>query len=137
MIAAGIKDLENRRWRTNVRGAVLLHAGRAWGQEQDTDLETLQVDFPDIDWARARFDRGGIIGLAELVDCVSYSSSPWFVGPHAFVFRNARFVEPFAYRGQLGFFDVPEIQGPEDPLLFDPTLRGRRSERHALAPSPQ
>lgn len=49
--------------------------------------------------------RGGIIGVAEIVDCVETSDSPWFFGRYGFVLRNARPVEFFPVKGALQFFD--------------------------------
>jgi hypothetical protein len=42
------------------------------------------------DFFRACRPRGGIIGIAEIVDCVAAHTSPWFEGPFGFVLRNAR-----------------------------------------------
>jgi hypothetical protein len=56
--------------------------------------------------------RGGIIGSANLFDCVCSSDSPWFQGPFAFRLRDnkAFSAEDFVpYKGQLGFFDVPGV----------------------------
>ena len=52
--------------------------------------------------------RGGIIGEAEIVDCVDHSASPWFVGPFGFVLRNARPLPFRPLKGRLGFFEVSE-----------------------------
>lgn len=48
--------------------------------------------------------RGGIIGVAEIVDCVEASDSPWFFGRYGFVLRNARPVDFIPVKGALGFF---------------------------------
>lgn len=53
----------------------------------------------------AEAKRGGIIGVAEIVDCVEASDSPWFFGRYGFVLRNARPVEFIPVKGALGFFD--------------------------------
>lgn len=50
-------------------------------------------------------DCGGIVGVAEIVDCVSQCDSEWFVGKFGFVIRNARPVAFIPVRGELGFFD--------------------------------
>lgn len=54
---------------------------------------------------------GGIIGEAEIVDCVTSSPSRWFQGPYGFVIRNARILEFRRCRGQLGFFE-PDFSPP-------------------------
>ncbi len=124
LIMAGHKDIENRRWPTSYRGWFLIQAGKKWGAEQEDDLDECQEDFPEIPWESAHFHRGGCIGIAEIVDCVQHSDSEWFSGPYGFVIRNARPIVPFKFRGQLGWFDVPIISGPEDTLLFDASQRG-------------
>jgi hypothetical protein len=48
---------------------------------------------------------GGIIGSAEIVDCVASSNSPWFYGKYGFVIRNASLWDEFVpCVGRLGFF---------------------------------
>jgi hypothetical protein len=105
------KDIENRTWFTEFRGRVLIHASK-------TDKKSEREGFIDLVGVRgihfngAVISRdyahegmmGGIIGEAEIVDCVSESSSPWFVGPYGFVLRN---VKPLPFTpcvGRLGFF---------------------------------
>jgi len=50
---------------------------------------------------------GAIIGEVDIVDCVTKSESPWFVGPYGFVLKNPKLYEnPIAIRGMVGFFEV-------------------------------
>lgn len=51
-------------------------------------------------------DIGGIIGVAEIVDCVTSHPSPWFTGPYGFVFKNPIRLPFVAYKGKLRFFRV-------------------------------
>jgi len=100
LIIAGHKDIENRGWETRYRGPVLIHAGK----KMDFDPKVgWDWDWPDIS-PPDRFDVGGIVGQAEIVDCVTESSSPWFFGRYGFVLRNARPLPFRPCRGQLGFF---------------------------------
>ena len=55
----------------------------------------------------ARDSFGGIVGIAELVDCVDASDSPWFFGPFGFVLRSARELPFVPCVGTLGFFEPP------------------------------
>ena len=91
------KDIENRSWPTRFRGPVLIHAGK------QHDGRPSEWDWPSIQRPE-RFDYGGIIGVAEIVDCVTASDSEWFFGQYGFVLRNARPVPFVPCRGQLGFF---------------------------------
>lgn len=108
-IINGGKDIENRTWPTRYRGRVLIHAGKGM---DDDDVEGFRELVEDREIPTAWIDgtklgdlmRGGIIGEAEIVDCVSKSDSPWFVGPWGFVLRNARPLTFTPCRGMLGFF---------------------------------
>lgn len=100
LIVNGHKDIENRGWKTELRGRILIHAGKKH------DGSPAAWDWPGI--ARPdHLDYGGIVGEAEIVDCVTASASPWFQGPYGFVIRNARPLPFRPFRGQLGFFQAP------------------------------
>lgn len=115
LILHGGKDIENRDWPTKRRGRVLVHAGK--GMTQDEWLSAVQFAH----WGEPRLpqsklqegcemdalQRGGIVGSVEIVDCVERSESPWFVGRYGFVLRDPQVLPFTAWRGQLGFFDVP------------------------------
>lgn len=100
LIAAGYKDIENRTWKHSFRGEFLIHTGKKWdtGARAPNGLswppEILGI--PE--------DVGGIIGVAEIVDCVTESDSKWFVGDYGFVIRNARQLPFMPMKGALGFF---------------------------------
>lgn len=107
IINAG-KDIENRDWATRFRGTVCIHAAKGMTRDEYEDA----ADFigrttawkslvPD----RHALERGGIIGVAEIVGCVEASPSPWFFGRYGFVLANVQPVEFIPVRGALGFFD--------------------------------
>ncbi len=99
------KDIENRSWRTRYRGPVLIHAARGMTLK---DYESAACFIAERTGLLAPRDlhRGGIVGMAELVDCVNRSESPWFFGPWGFVLHDARPL-PFApWRGELGLFEA-------------------------------
>ena len=108
------KDVENRDWKTNFRGPVLIHAAKAWGPQERADLAFVEA-MPAT--TLGNVDRpllGGIIGKAVIVDCVEEMDSRWFFGRYGFVLRNA---EPLPFkpcRGQLGFF-TPEFTEKPKP----------------------
>ncbi len=97
LIVAGFKDIENRSWRTSYRGPVLIHAGKKYDGDRD-DWEWPEIERP------VHFDMGGIVGEAEIVDCVTSSPSRWFYGEYGFVIRNARPLSFRPCRGMLSFF---------------------------------
>lgn len=111
IINAG-KDVENRDWPTRFRGPVCIHAAKGMTRyEFDSFVGFARAMFRNGDWTgdlipeRNALSRGGIVGVAEIVDCVETSASPWFFGRYGFVIRNARPVEFIPVKGALGFFD--------------------------------
>ena len=117
LIAAGLKPVENREWRTNFRGPFAIHAGKAFDADARRDLVEnrhpvtgASLFFIDgmpkgfLEMTKGDFN-GGIIGVAEIVDCVEVHPSDYFVGPYGFVVENAHPIPRVPCRGVLGFFD--------------------------------
>lgn len=102
LIVNGFKDIENRDWPTRFRGRISIHAGKKFDKE---GYEWVKSEFPEIPLpAPHEFDRGGLVGAATIIDCVTESSSPWFFGQYGFVIADAT-PSPLAHcRGQLGIF---------------------------------
>lgn len=108
LIINGHKDVENRSWPTRFRGRFLVHAGKKWGREQEEDLARVRAQLPKL-IIPDRFDVGGIVGTATVIDCVSRSPSPWFFGPWGFVLEKPATCPFIPYRGQLGWFEIPRV----------------------------
>ena len=107
LIVNGFKDVENRTWPTPFRGRFLIHAAKQYGAAERANAERVQRQHgilvpPDL-------LLGGIVGEAELVDCVKGHPSAWFKGPYAFVLRNVRPLPFRALPGTQRFFDVPQL----------------------------
>ncbi len=113
LIVSGVKDVENRTWSTRYRGPVLIHASQRADSITSDELERrFGLDPPS---APAL---GGILGVAEIVDCVQLHPSKWYAGEYvdrhgerrnhwALVLRNARTLPFVACKGQLGIRDAP------------------------------
>ena len=86
------KDVENRSWGTRGRGWFIVHAGVS---KTELDMQNAK---------EAAMPRGGVVGMARIVDCVTEMDSRWFFGPYGFVLRDAFPLPLTACRGQLGFF---------------------------------
>jgi hypothetical protein len=96
------KDIENRTWSTDYRGPVLVHAGWEWHEHRGAPFrERYGIGHP------AELPRGGIVGVVEILDCVTAHASRWFMGPWGFVLRGARTLPLHPCRGRLGIFEVP------------------------------
>lgn len=112
LIVNGYKDIENRDWATKFRGPLLIHAGLKFHHE---GLEWVRENFPRIPlpgdsekFSRDDWDLGGIVGKAEITDCVDESRSKWFCGDYGFVLKNGKKLPFVPLKGMLGFFEVDE-----------------------------
>lgn len=107
LAADAIKTIENRDWATSYRGPLLIHASQTLTQRDhralQLDLRREGINLPDY----AQLERGGIVGLTQVVDCVSTSGSRWFMGPNGLVLKDSMPLPFVPWKGQLGFFDVP------------------------------
>lgn len=106
------KDIENRNWPTNFRGEILVHASKGLTTDEYEDAayfaQSLNLNLGITMPGPKSILRGGIIGKVEIVDCVRSSDSKWFFGKHGFVLRNPKPIPFVPFKGQLGFFDVPD-----------------------------
>lgn len=103
------KDIENRDWPTKMRGRILIHAAKGCTKDEFEDAmlyaravlkQPALIDYHTM-------QRGGIIGAVTITDCVTKSDSPWFMGEYGFVLQSPNPIVFLPWRGQLGFFDVP------------------------------
>ena len=115
-IVAGHKPVENRKWRTNYRGRLWIHAGKSLARhgEATAFIERLGLVVP------ADLPLGAIVGSVELVDVISLDEArrrpdaePWASGPWCWVLRDPQpLATPIVCRGQMGLFR-PDIAGAE------------------------
>ncbi len=101
MIAVGIKDVENRTWKTNFRGRILIHASKA------PDKKAF-LDFCNMVPIGGKFHYGAIIGNVNLIDCVKGHNSKWAEpGLWNWVFEDHLFFSsPIIIKGQLGLWET-------------------------------
>ena len=105
------KDVENRDWRTPFRGRCLIHASKG-GTKREFASAVAGVEHAFglvVPMGFDDFQRGGVIGSAEIHDCVDASDSTWWTGPHGFLLRDPVALPFRPMRGRLGFFNVQEI----------------------------
>lgn len=105
-IIYGSKDVENRSWKTNHRGPLVVHAGAG----KFTDFDVGQ-------WAKGRgvripVDRptGAILGIVDVVNCVKGHDSPWAIeGQWHWILKNPkRIASPKPVKGRLGLWSLGE-----------------------------
>lgn len=132
LIIEGIKDIENRTWKTNFRGRVLIHASAKQceikGLLSVPQQEYVMIKIPDKMPLQNIITNGAIIGSVEIVDCVINHTSIWAektepkylttekgremqIKPtYNWVLANPiKFPEPIPCKGKLSFWDYPNI----------------------------
>jgi len=112
LIVRGLKDIENRNWQTSYRGRILIHAGKKEDTRLFHSVSGRLLKFPPYDLQEqmpqllSDYRRGGIVGVATLVDSVTSSDNPWFYGSYGWVLCDTRPLRFVPYRGQRGLFAV-------------------------------
>lgn len=118
LIIHGHKPVENRTWQTNVRGPVLLHAGK--------NYDVRAYDYLSSDasgWSLARLDAaniqskramqnsgrlGAIVGACVIDTCTRVRTSDWHYDGHYgfYISYPMAFRKPVPHKGRLDFFPV-------------------------------
>lgn len=113
LIVNGYKDIENRSWRTNYRGPVLIHASsRKPTKAEVFEARKILLQSHGLSAAAsmpsaAHFKLGGVIGVASITGwCVEDQMSPWFTGPIGLKLAKARPLPFKSMKGQLSFFET-------------------------------
>lgn len=98
------KDVENRSWRANYSGLLLIHASA----RQERDPRALLADHmatPPSQKGLEKLPTGSIIGVADLFDYVEDSRSKWAQrGAWHWLLRNVRPIRPVECTGRLGLW---------------------------------
>lgn len=141
LICAGIKDVENRTWKTNHRGKLLIHASSYKCPKSVANLLPLEMGnillnedlYGNIDLND--FPSSSIIGYVDLTDCVEgeYDSIWADKDSVKFVMKNAyMFDEPITgVKGKLNIFDY-DIDENNLPPAHKAELRSPRIEGNEL-----
>lgn len=82
LIAHGIKDIENRTWKTHFRGRIYIHASAKgtdvdFTTEQTASLFSNEIWNPETGFKSELFPVSAIIGEVDIVDCVINHPSIW------------------------------------------------------------
>jgi hypothetical protein len=105
-IVAGLKTVENRSRPTSHRGPLVIHASRSRRYLAD-DYASLLPGLPPVE----QLDFGALVGVVEVVGCVPLAEvegDPFASGPWCWLLAGARQIRPAPFKGQVGFFAVPE-----------------------------
>ncbi len=99
------KRVENRPRRFHYRGPICLHASSSFAWSDWDDAVFFMQCRDVVPPLKINHDFGGIVGTAEIVDCIEQSDSPWFFGPYGLVLKNVHPIEFIPVKGALGLFD--------------------------------
>ncbi|WP_313411044.1 ASCH domain-containing protein [Sphingobacterium multivorum] len=109
LIALNIKPIENRSWKTNFRGKVLIHAsGKSAGDIRNILTEEQEMALPALAFLSDNYPMSAIIGEVTIVDCVQNHPSVWAEkGCWNWVLEDPVFYpEPINnIKGKLSFWD--------------------------------
>jgi len=115
LILQGRKTIEIRSWNTKYRGYFLIHSSKK------LDMEAVEL----FGISPEKLLCGYILGYAKLSDVITYNSEEEFMKDknkhlsiqgkekypvYGFVISDVHRIKPIKYRGELGFFEVPEIK---------------------------
>jgi len=120
-IAAGIKTIETRTWKTDFRGRILICASM-----------TKQI-IPSPFWQAVlqghEFPKGVALCTAEILDCrpmttldQALACCEYYEGAFSWVLGNVRRVNQFHVKGALGLFNVDWEEGDLMADLLPPQL---------------
>lgn len=129
-IAHGPKRVENRTWRTDYRGPLLIHAGKSRKYLRGCGTAHIFRCYglapPSADTA---MPFGAIIAVCDLIDCVRLQDvhhdhpgvcpTDFIEGPWCWIIDHVRRLpEPIPFTGRQMLFDVPdEVVGGQPPVL--------------------
>ncbi|MCL5669909.1 MAG: ASCH domain-containing protein [Acidobacteria bacterium] len=101
------KDVENRSWRTNHRGPLLIHAA-AYHERHPREALAENMPRPPSDESLTNIPEGSIVGIVDVVGCVKNSKSRWAQkGSWHWVIENPRPIRPIECKGRLGLWTPP------------------------------
>ena len=106
------KDIENRTWRTNYRGRILIHSSKKPSPYTTEIIADILGEDDKENWKEIYKLCGCIIGSVEMVDCVRNYISPWAerdIDMWHWVLKNPVLLEePIPARGRLGLWEYKE-----------------------------
>jgi hypothetical protein len=98
------KDVENRTWKTTIRGTIAVHSSQTmsrpyyeWALEEIKKV-ALGAKVPPYD----EMVRGAIVGLVDIIECKEHTNSKWHVRDHTVLYLRIRAFSASLYRAAGG-----------------------------------
>jgi hypothetical protein len=102
LIVNGFKDIENRSKPIRYPGSLLIHAGLS-RDCLDQNVKWVLKKYGIV--VANELERGGIVGVVDVIDCVESHKSKWFEkGSFGWVLANPRRLKFKPCKGALSFF---------------------------------
>jgi hypothetical protein len=107
LILYGGKDIENRKWRTDYRGRILIHASKNVPECYYSGIScSLPAEIKLPSYKEIKKYCGCILGSVELADCVKGHNSFWAEpGLWHWVLKDPRPCRPVPIKGSLGLWE--------------------------------
>jgi len=121
LLVLGYKTIEIRTWKTRLRGRVVIHASRI--PDERLEAWKLVLDLVPPEYGELFRQGGGIIGMADITDCLEYRTlesftadqerhrnlPEWFQAPmYGYVFANPVRLAYRRFPGNSRLFNVPD-----------------------------
>lgn len=116
LIAHGVKTIETRSWKTNLRGDLYIHAGVTKYDYKNKGKEFIELA------KKYEYNPGHILCKCNLVDCVlmteeyieyiktnqfiNYICGSFEVGKYAWILEDVEVIKPIPIKGKLGLWNV-------------------------------
>lgn len=139
----GVKDIENRSWKTDYRGRLYIHAcGKRMGKLKyhisEEQKAAIDEDIIDSCLSNEKAMYSSIVGYVDLVDVVENHPSIWALPEHYhWVLANPVMFEcPIVnVKGKLSLWDCSEyvnVHQPVKMLFFDIETTGKDPQKHGI-----
>ncbi len=120
LILLGLKPVENRIWRYDYQGPLLIHIGKKFDRDAWCYLCSTPAFKDDVNtliswaarWENCRVENlpvGIIAGKVHMNGCVMSHPSKYFFGPIGHVYERPEILKSrIPYKGKQRFFEVPD-----------------------------
>lgn len=97
LVVSGVKNIENRTWKTAHRGTLAIHASRTHDQSVANDYKDV------LSYAPLQC----IVGVVDIIDVIHNATSKWAIpGHYHWVLGNPRMLcLPIPMKGNLGLWE--------------------------------
>jgi hypothetical protein len=108
LVLKGLKDIENRSWKSHHRGELFIHASSN-KKHLSKDIESVEKEH-GIQISRKDLKFGALLGSVIMVDCVEAHESAWFEGRYGHVYCEPRMIVPIKMKANAAMQRTGQIK---------------------------